>query len=192
MTTKVLSGKAPRPMQEFVLLQEVSRAQGPKETRVAFRALKKFRPRTRSLLFAKGMFMQRTRGLQAVLSQVSRMRGTRAAILLSSVGKKLTDAEFQALLETYLLCNQKEASYIDAESRRVRAIYEDKATALATAILSAATVPKLEPLRRMFERIILTPSAQHYVLALLSVGKPKDVLGIIKKVEQQPTEIRYW
>jgi hypothetical protein len=120
------------------------------------------------------------------------MGGTKTGILLSSAGKNLTDPEFEALLGAYVVWNQKEASHIDVRSGRVRAFYEDKATALALTILSVATVRNLPPLRRTFESITLTPSAQYCALALLNVGKTRDVLRIIKKVGREPKEVRYW
>jgi len=186
------SRKAPRTLQEFVLLQRVSRARNAFETRAAYRALKAFRPRARSLLFAKGILTQRTRGLLPLLRKLSQLGGTKSAVLLNSVSNNLTKAEFNALLGAYLAWNEKEAIHIEARSRRVRAYYEDKATALAETIVKVAATQHLKSLRQMFERITLTPSAQYYVLAFLRVGKTRDVLSVIRKVERTQYDIRYW
>jgi hypothetical protein len=88
--------------------------------------------------------------------------------------------------------NLQEAAHAEERSRFRRAIYEKKATALATAILRTATARDLNSLRRVFERITLTPSAQYYALALIGVGTTGDLLRIIRKVEIADREIRYW
>jgi hypothetical protein len=112
--------------------------------------------------------------------------------MLSPVRGKITEKEFVALLRAYLEWNQQEAAHMNELNRFRRAIYEDKATALATAILRIATERNLKSLRSTFQKITLTPSAQYYVLSLLRVGTTKDVLRIIKKVGTSDSEVRYW
>lgn len=177
--SRLLKETAPRALREFALLQDVARANGPAQSRSAFKSLKRFRPRSRSLLFAQGVTLQRTSGLRSVLRKACRMSGTRAAIMLSSIDKKLSDEEFLALMQAYLEYNQREAAHIEEENRRIRAIYENKATALAVAVLNAATPARIDPIRRTFEKLILTPSAQYFVLALLDSGKAGDILRMI-------------
>jgi hypothetical protein len=186
------SANIPRPVQEFTLLQRIARSQAPPEMRASLRTLKKFRPKARTWLFARGIAMLRTRGLRPILETLSKLRANKIAILLSSVHGDLTREDFGALLEAYLHWNAKEAELSEVPSRRGRALYEDKATAIAEAVLRAATERNLTQLRHVFGRITLTPSAQCYVLALLRLGTTKDVLSIIKKVERAPYGIRYW
>lgn len=189
---KTLSVNAPRPLREFALLRKIARAQSPSEIRALFKAFKKFRPKARSLLFAKGMVMQRAEGLQPILEKLPKLGATKIAVLLSSVRGNLGDADFRALLKAYLHWNEKEAEHLEVLSRRRRAFYEDKATALSMALLRGATTRNLKPLRQMFQRITLTASAQYYALTLLRVGNTEDVVRIVKKVERAPTQVPYW
>jgi len=189
---KHLSPTAPRQLQEFALLQKVSRAKTIPDMRGCLRALKKFRPKARSWLFARGIAIHRSAKLYVVLNKLSTLAGKKISVLLSSVRGRITRKEFLALLRAYMDWNLREAAHVEERSRFRRAIYEDKATALARAILRTATARDLNSLRRVFERITLTPSAQYYVLAFLGVGSTGDVLRIIRKVEIAPGEIQYW
>jgi energy-coupling factor transporter ATP-binding protein EcfA2 len=181
-----------RPFQEFALLQRIARSQSTSQMRAFLKVLREFRPKARTSLFAKGMAMQRIKGMRPILKKLPKLGTTKSAILLSSARGKLGDGDFGALLKAYLHWNEKEAAHSEVLSRRRRAFYEDKANALAEAMLRVATKRNLGQLRHTFQTITLTPSAQYYAITLLRLGKTRDVLNIIKKVERAPHDIRYW
>ena len=75
---------------------------------------------------------------------------------------------------------------------RLRAVYENKASTLAVAMLRTATKRDLKLLRESFQLISLTPSAQYFVLTLVRLGNSMDILEVIKRVERANHDIRYW
>jgi len=181
-----------RPMREFALLQELSRAHDPAKARACLRALRKFRPRERTWLHAWAVAAFRMSGLRPILNKLRRMRAENFEVLLSPVDHRLTRREFRALLHAYRHWNMKEAERIQFENDPRYAIFESKATALSKTILKAATKRDLKQLRQGLEEINLTPSAEHYALALMRTGQAKDVLRIIRKVEKATIEVHYW
>jgi hypothetical protein len=183
---------ASRPMQEFALLQEVSRARNDAERRAAVRALQRFRPRARTWLYAWALSTFRTVGLQPILSKLPKMRAEKIEVVLSPVDNSLTKREFSVLFREYKHWNKKESLHIEDEHGPLRAIYESKATALSKTILRVATKRNLRQLRQGLEDIILTPSSEHCALALVRTGQTKDVLHIIRKIEGATAEVRYW
>ena len=166
MLPKNLSAGSPRPLQEFALLQQVARAEAARDTRSSLKALKQFRPKARSWLLAKSIAEYKGKGLQVILNKLPRLGGKKISVMLSPVRGRIASKDFLALLRAYLNWNRQEAAHMEEPSRFRRAIYEDKATALATAILRTTTERDVNSLRRIFRRITLTPSAQYYVLAL--------------------------
>lgn len=111
---------------------------------------------------------------------------------MNGVHRKLQDQDFKALLDAYAEWNQREASVAKNITRRLRKIYEDKASALAKAILAVATNRDIERMRDLFPMLILTPSTQYYALALIGVGNSSDIVRIIKRVEEVQYGIRFW
>jgi len=186
------TNRASRVTQEFALLQAVSRARNTAEARAALTALKKFRPRWRSQLFAWSMATLRTVGSQPILRKLSSVGAEKTAILLGPIVNALTAREFAGLLRAYTALNTRESEYLKRNTDPWRAASERKAAAVSKAIGRAATTKNLKQLRRSLEHLSLTPSAEYYVLALAGIGNAKDVLSIIRKVGMAPTEVLYW
>ena len=112
--------------------------------------------------------------------------------VVNSLGPNISDTEFHALVNAYLEWNNKEAQHIAGKRRSLFRIYEDKASILALAILRTATRLHLNCLRMSLHKVILTLSAQYYVLALIRVGDSNDILDIVSRVERAEYDIRYW
>ncbi|MGD0226055.1 MAG: DUF4062 domain-containing protein [Terriglobia bacterium] len=181
-----------RAMQEFGLLRQIARSQTVAELRNALKNLRRFRPKARTRFFALGMALQRTQGLPLIVKRLPRLGASKCGVFLSSLRGPVSETDCGVLLTAYLHWNGKEYEHADVLSRRRRAVYEDKATALSDTLLRVATKTNLPLIRECFEAIKLTPSAQYYVLTLLRLGNTSDVLRIIRKVEMASYEIRYW
>jgi hypothetical protein len=111
---------------------------------------------------------------------------------MNSASGNLSEADFLALLDAYLMWNQKEAGLVGKMNRRLSRVYEEKASALAKTILRLSTKRNLKPLRNSLKKISLTPSAQYCALALVLLGNSTDIVKTIKKVEQVGYDVRYW
>ncbi len=83
---------ASRPMQEFALLQEVSRGRNDAERRAALRALQGFRPRALTWLYAWALSTFRTVGLQPILSKLPKMRAEKIEVVLSPVDSEKSES----------------------------------------------------------------------------------------------------
>ena len=186
------SASAPRALQEFTFLQKISRAERLSEIRAALKAIRHFRPRSRTLILGESIARYQSRRLNVIFNNISTMGGEKTSVSLAPVRGTLRDQDFLALLRAYENCNTREAAHMEEESRFRRAIYESKATALATAILRTAAPTNVESLRTSLARITLTPSSQYHVLALLSIGSSTDVLQIIEKVQDSREQVQYW
>lgn len=180
---------APRALREFGLLQRIARSRSTPEMRASLIALKKFRPRARVWLFAKGILTHRTLGWGPILKQLPKLGAAKIGTLANAAGENTEGGDFRALLEGYMLWNRKEAAQVGP---RLRAVYENKASILAVAVLRTATRRDLKPLRESFNSIILTPSAQYLALTLARLGNSTDILQIIRRVEQAEYDIRFW
>jgi len=187
-----LSRTASRPLREFGLVQRIARAQPGPVLRSSLNELKRFRPRASIWLFARGIATHRTVGLAPTLMKVPRLACFKVATLMNSVSGDLSEPDFLALLDAYLESNQKEAGLAGRMNRRLSRVYEHKASALAKTILRLSTKQNLKPLRDLFEKITLTPSAQYCAIALVLLGSSADIVKTIKKVEQAGYDIRYW
>ncbi len=183
------STSASRPLREFGLLQRIARSQSISGLRASLKALKRSRPRARIWLFAKGIQIHRTAGWGPILKQLPKLGASKIATLTSSAGGDRESRDFRTLLKGYVQWNKKEA---ELAGHRLRAVYENKATTLAMAMLRTATKSDLKLLRESFQLIGLTPSAQYFALTLVRVGNSTDILGIIKRVERANHDIRYW
>lgn len=181
-----------RSQREFAHLQRVSRAKTPQGTRASFGALQRFRPRSRSLLFAKSILLYKSGRIQAILKQVRKLRAARAPLVLEPLRGELGREDFMALLRAYAEWNKQEAEHMEESSWHRRRMYEEKATALANAIQRTAGARDLSALRRFFRRVALTSSAQNYVLALMKVGHARDVISLIERVGGAEYTIQYW
>jgi energy-coupling factor transporter ATP-binding protein EcfA2 len=186
------SRTASRPLREFGLVQRIARVQPGPVLRASLNELKRFRPRARIWLFARGTATHRTAGLTPTLMKLPKLASSKVATLMNSASGNLSEPDFLALLGAYLKWNQKEAGLAGKMNRRLSRIYEDKASVLAKTIFRLSTKRNLKPLRNLFEKITLTPSAQYFALALLLLGSSADIVKIIKKVEQVGYDIRYW
>jgi Domain of unknown function (DUF4062) len=186
------SRTASRLLREFGLLQRVVRADLGPALRTSLNALRKFRPRTRIWLFAKGIATHRISGLSSTLRSVQRLEASKIDTLMNSASVSVGEPDFVALLDAYIEWNQKEAAFLDLTNRRLWRVYEDKASTLAEAILRISALQDLKPLRKAFSEIILTPSSQYVALALARFGTSTDIAKIIKRVEQAEYDIRYW
>jgi hypothetical protein len=153
------SANASRPIREFGLLQRIARSKSRSELRASLAKLRKFRPRVGIRLFANGIEMCRKVGLASILKRLPKLGISKVATLMNSVGVSLSSQDFHSLLEAYLGWNKKEAEHWD-RGYRLRAVYEDKASTLAMALLRNATKRDLILLRNSFQKISLTPSAQ--------------------------------
>jgi len=185
------SANASRPIREFGLLQRIARSQSLSELRTSVTALRKFRPRAGIRLFANAIETRRRLGLAPILRRLPNLGVFKVATIMNSVGASLSSQDFRSLLEAYLNWNRKEAEHWD-RGYRLRAVYEDKASALAMALLRAAAKRDLMLLRNSFQRISLTPSAQYYALALVRLGNSSDVVRVINRVARSDHDIRYW
>jgi hypothetical protein len=183
---------APRILREFALVQRIARVEVGPVLRASLNELKRFRPRARIWLFAKGIATHRTVGLARTLMKLPRLASPRVATLMNSASGNLSESDYVALLDAYLKWNQKEARITGEINMRLSRLYEDKATALATTILRLSTKRNLKALRSLLEKITLTPSAQYCALALVHLGSLTDIVKTIKKVEQVAYDIRYW
>jgi hypothetical protein len=92
-----------------------------------------------------------------ILKRLPKVGVSKVATLMNSVGGSVSSRDFRSLLDTYVRWNRKEAEHW-GRGYRLRAVYEDKASTLAMALLRAATKRDLVPLRNSFQRISLTPS----------------------------------
>jgi hypothetical protein len=111
---------------------------------------------------------------------------------MNSVAGDLSDADFGALVQAYVQYNKLEAYYFAHGRSRLRRLYEQKASALALAILRTAKKSGLSKLRTSLSEIALTASAQYYALAVVKVGTKRDMVAIVKRVEEASYDIRYW
>jgi hypothetical protein len=143
-------------------------------------------------LFAKGIATHRTIGLTPTLKKLPRLGSSKLATLMNSARGNLSVPDFLALLDAYVEWNQKEARSVEGKNRHLSMVYEDKASVLAKTILRLSSKQNLEALRRSFQKITLTPSAQYFALALVRVGGSADIVRTIKKIEQAGYDIRYW
>jgi energy-coupling factor transporter ATP-binding protein EcfA2 len=185
------SANASRPIREFGLLQRIARSQSRSELRASLAAVKRFRPRAGIWLFAKGIQTRRNVGLEPILKRLPKLGVSKVATLMNSVDESVSSQDVRSLLEAYVRWNRKEAEHW-GRGYRLRAVYEDKASTLAMALLRIATKRELVLLRNSFQRISLTPSAQYYALALIRIGKSSDVLKVIRRVARADHDIRYW
>jgi conflict system STAND superfamily ATPase/uncharacterized protein DUF4062 len=186
------SAKTPRLLKEFGLLRRIVRTQSDSELWDNLSALKRFRPRAHTLLLANAISARRRAGLGAIVKKLRRVGVDVMQTLVNSVGSDISSEEFHALVSAYLEWNKKEAQHIGRKNRRLFRIYEDKASILAMAILRLATKLNLECLRVSLEEVVLEPSAQYYVLALMRVGDSNDILNIVNRVARAEYDIRYW
>jgi hypothetical protein len=104
----------------------------------------------------------------------------------------MAERDFLSLLDSYFFWNEKEAGRGEGMNRRLRNIYETKATALAETVLRVSVQKNLDPLRSAFQRMALTPSSQYLTTALICLGDANDIVAIIKRIEETKSEIRYW
>ena len=185
------SANVSRPIREFGLLQRIIRSQSRSELRVSLAALKRFRPKSSIWLFAKGIETRRNVGLVPILKRLPKLGASKVTTLMNSVGETASSQDVRSLLEAYVRWNRKEAEHW-GRGFRLRAVYEDKASTLAMALLRIATKRDLVLLRNSFQKIILTPSAQYYALALIKVGNSSDILKVIRRVARADHDIRYW
>jgi len=183
---------ASRSFREFWLLQRIARARTRLELRESLKALKKLRPRARAWLFGKGIVTHRGSGVGAILKSLHKCGKSKVATLLNSVSPNLSEQDFLALLDCYLVWNFKEAGVNEDKNRHLWEVYEGKATALAETILRVSNRQNLQPLRSVFQKLSLTSSAQYLAKALIRLGSSSDVVTVIKKVEQADYQINYW
>ena len=186
------SGTASRPLREFGLLQRIARAETGAALRISLKDLKRFRPRARIWLFAKAVSAHRISGLTPTLGKLLRFGACKIETLMNSTGGSVSEPDFLALLDLYVGLNQKEAALAGKTNLRLWRVYEDKASALARAILRIAALRNIEPVRHSFQRITLTPSAQYLAFALAGFGSSTDIIRIVKRVEQADYDISYW
>jgi hypothetical protein len=192
LTSKKQLEQMPRAFQEFMLLRMIAGARSDAEARSSLKVLNKFRPKARSRLLAKALVTFRTKGVRPLISKLPELGADNMAVILRPVTGPLTKKDFAALLRAYKQWNEKEASDMEQRDREERAFSEDKATVLSETILRTATRKNLNQLRQTLNEIILTPSAQYFVLALLRIGSTKDVSQVIRKVETSNGDVRYW
>lgn len=155
-------------------------------------ALNEFRPQGRTWVFANGIVTRRKAGVRSLLARMHKLGAATFASLANAVIGRIDNGEFSDLLESYLYWNRKEASQLGGSNYRLRAIYEQKATSLAMAVMRTATANNLRLLRESFDAVTLTPSAQYCALALIRVGGSGDIIRVIRRVEQADDEIQYW
>jgi hypothetical protein len=127
-----------------------------------------------------------------MLKSLHKHEESKVVTLLNSVSPNLSEQDFLALLDCYLLWNLKEAGLKEDNNRRLWRVYEGKATALAETILRVSVQQNLEPLRSVFQKLSLTPSAQYLAKALIRLGNSSDIVTVIKRVEQADYQINYW
>ena len=144
---------ASRSFREFWLLQRIARARTRLELRESLKALKKFRPRARAWLFGKGIVTHRGSGVGAILKSLHKCGKSKVATLLNSVSPNLSEQDFLALLDCYLVWNFKEAGVNEDKNRHLWEVYEGKATALAETILRVSNRQNLQPLRSVFQKL---------------------------------------
>ena len=186
------SAQSSREFRQFGLVQEIMPATDGRTSRKSLKELKKSRAKASTLLFARGALIQQRGSLTRIMKRLSKLPVEKITSLLNGVRGKLHDQDFKALLDAYAEWNQREASIAKNITRRLRKIYEDKASALSKAILAVATNRDVKRMRDLFPMLILTPSAQYYALALIGVGNSSDIVRIIKRVEEVQYGIRFW
>jgi hypothetical protein len=182
-----------RSFREFGLLQRIARSQSRSEVWSFLRDLRRGRPRARTWLLARDIAAYRTSGFVPFLRKLHKLSAAKLSTLMNSIPGTLSQSDFRVLLEVYVHWNKKEAESINGTNPRLRVIYEDKASTLAMTILRTAEPTRdLELLRDLFPSIVLTPSAQYYVQALVRLGNSPDIVGIVNSVEQANHVIHYW
>lgn len=181
-----------RALREFWLLQRIARAETPQVRRKASDELRKLRPRTRILFFARAIATYSNSGVASTLKSLRRHDASKVVTVLNSIQPNMAEQDFVSLLDSYSFWNQREAGLSDDTNRRLREIYEGKATAVAETILRVASHGNLDLLRYAFQQIALTPSAQYLTTALIHLGDANDIVAIIKRIEQAKSEVKYW
>src|SRR5208282_5216829 len=183
---------APRPIREFAILQRMARAPNPEAVRALMRELKALGPSARAEFFASGIARNRMVGIPATVKRLDRLGVEQSVSLLNSIAPPVTESDMQSPLVAYRSWNQKEAGLTDNSNRRVRQVYETKATAFAKTLLRVSTEQNLSALRVAFGEISLTSSAQYISMALVRLGDVRDVIGLIERIGSAANRIPYW
>ncbi len=186
------SAQSSREFRQFGLVQQIMRATDGHASRRSLKELKKSRAKTCTLLFVRGALTHQSGGLTRILKRLRKLPVEKITTLLNGICGELHERDFQALLDVYVEWNQREAALAGNITRRLRKVYEDKASALAKAILAVATNRDVKRMRALLPMLILTPSAQYYALALIGVGNSSDIVRIIKRIEEVQYGVRFW
>jgi len=140
-----------RPLREFGLVQRIARAPVGPPLRRSLRDLKKLRTQARTWLFGKGIVTHRTHGLRPTLKRLAKLDVSKITTLMNSLCEELSEPDFRALLDAYVEWNRKEAALEGKINRRLRKVYEDKASALARTFIKIATTRDLKAMRETLQ-----------------------------------------
>ena len=174
-----------RSLAEFRRLQLVIRPPLDQTPEGALTALRSMRPRHASLLFGEAVVAIRRGRIGKVLRMIAMSGRKQAQSMIIATEAAPSDGEFEELLELYVKLNASEINSEKTPSANA------KAEELARVIRRLTTVQRSEPVRRMFARIELKPSARDIVVALLANGDLDDVTAILLKIGSFPHEMYY-
>ena len=174
-----------RSLAEFRRLQLVIRPPLDQTPEGALTALRSMRQRHASLLFGEAVVAIRRGRIGKVLRMIAMSGRKQAQSMIIATEAAPSDGEFEELLELYVKLNASEINSEKTPSANA------KAEELARVIRRLTTVQRSEPVRRMFARIELKPSARDIVVALLANGDLDDVTAILLKIGSFPHEMYY-